>query len=386
MTTATATGLHAVSAPRVATPSYSGTWLSRVIEFLLVGSVTLVLFPLAWVFRRTAGLDSSELVVGFLTFHGAVLVNDPHFSVTYLLFYRDAKNRAFGYDFHLAQRVRYLVAGAVVPLALAIWAIAALSKGSAQALGWMIQLMFFLVGWHYTKQAFGVLTVLSARRGVRFTALDRKAILAHCFAGWAYAWSSPFDPGKEVEEKGVVYTTLRHPPGLELATGVIFALSTVWLLWVLIRKWRREQRVPPLSPLIGFFATIWLWTVYTTLDPLMVYLIPALHSGQYLYFVWLMKRNEARAEEGPPRFGRPVPLRLAMLAGSAVVLGWILFHGAPTWLDGALVRHGSGSADAAALGPTPYFAAIFGIVNIHHYFMDAVIWRRDNPETRYLLD
>jgi len=23
-------------------------------------------------------------------------------------------------------------------------------------------------------------------------------------------------------------------------------------------------------------------------------------------------------------------------------------------------------------------------VNVHHFFMDSVIWRRDNPETRYL--
>ena len=37
-----------------------------------------------------------------------------------------------------------------------------------------------------------------------------------------------------------------------------------------------------------------------------------------------------------------------------------------------------------ALGETPYFAAIFVIVSIHHYFMDNVIWRRENPDTRYL--
>jgi hypothetical protein len=29
-------------------------------------------------------------------------------------------------------------------------------------------------------------------------------------------------------------------------------------------------------------------------------------------------------------------------------------------------------------------AAFFVVVSIHHYFMDAVIWRRENPETRYL--
>jgi hypothetical protein len=36
------------------------------------------------------------------------------------------------------------------------------------------------------------------------------------------------------------------------------------------------------------------------------------------------------------------------------------------------------------LGSTPYFAAFFAVVNIHHYCMDHVIWRRENPETRFL--
>jgi hypothetical protein len=36
------------------------------------------------------------------------------------------------------------------------------------------------------------------------------------------------------------------------------------------------------------------------------------------------------------------------------------------------------------LGPTPFFAAFFVIVNIHHYFMDHAIWRREHPETRFL--
>jgi hypothetical protein len=70
-------------------------------------------------------------------------------------------------------------------------------------------------------------------------------------------------------------------------------------------------------------------------------------------------------------------VRLAELALSALVLGWVLFHGLPGLLDGA--------PDGSELGPTPYLAAIFAFVNLHHYFTDGVIWRRDNPETRYLL-
>ena len=37
------------------------------------------------------------------------------------------------------------------------------------------------------------------------------------------------------------------------------------------------------------------------------------------------------------------------------------------------------------MGPTPYFAALYAVVNIHHFFMDTVIWRRENPRTRYLV-
>lgn len=367
-----------------AAASPSSAFRVHLIEFLLVGGATLVLFPLAWLFRRSVGLDSSELTVDFLAFHAAVVINNPHFAVTYLLFYKDARNRALGRVFTPMQRVRYVVAGLLVPLALVAWASGAIATGSARAMGFMIQLMFFLVGWHYVKQGFGILTVLSARRGFLFNALERKAVLLHCFAGWAYAWASPADPGRLVQEKGVIHASIARPPVLEQVTQIAFLLSALALIGVLVRRWRSEGRLPPLLPLLGFLITIWLWTVYSSLDPLMVYVIPALHSVQYLYMVWLLKRNEAREAEGPPHFGRPTALRLGILAASAIGLGWVLFRGAPAFLDGTLVPSLSAEEATAGLGETPYFAALYVFVNIHHYFMDYVIWRRENPDTRYL--
>ncbi len=357
---------------------------NRVVEFLLVGGATLILFPVLWGLRAAAGLEAAELAVGFLMFHAAFVINDPHFSVTYLLFYKNARRRAFGDEFGRWQRLRYWVAGLFVPLGLIVWAALALSSDSARSLGWMIQLMFLLVGWHYVKQGFGVLTVLSARRGVHYSAAERSVILLHCYAAWAYAWASPADLGKAVEEKGVVYTTLAHPGALETTTAAAFAASAVACFWVLGRKWQRDGALP-LAPLTGLLVTVWLWTVYSSVDPLMVYAIPALHSVQYLYFVWLLERNQARAEEGPPRFGRPVGVRLGLLAASAVALGWLLFRGVPDFFDSARMLRSPGSVRASDLGATPFAAAFFVVVNLHHYFMDSVIWRRDNPETRYLM-
>jgi hypothetical protein len=353
-----------------------------VVEFLLVGGATPLLFVASWVLQRTIGLSSADLAVGFLFFYGAHVINDPHFSVTYLLFYEDARARMLGRDLPPLQRARYVIAGLLVPAGLVAWAGTALASRSAYSLGLLIQTMFLLVGWHYVKQGFGVMTVLSARRGVRFSARERLAILAHCYAGWAYAWASPYDPGKEVEEKGVVYTTIAHPHGLERLTFLVLLASAAWLLVVLVQKWRREGRLPILTPLTALLSSVWIWSIYSSVDPLVVYAIPALHSAQYLYFVWLMKGNEAREREGPPWFERSASTRLVLLAAGALGLGWVLFHGAPSALDDFLVPRRSRFTD---LGATPYFAALFAVVNIHHYFMDWVLWRRDNPRTAYLL-
>jgi hypothetical protein len=361
--------LSPVARPRAALLALIG-------EAMLVGGATLFLFPLSYLLRAQVGLDAAELAVGFLMFHAAHVINDPHFCVTYLLFYEDARRRALGGDIAPAQRARWIFAGIVVPIVLIGWASAAIVTRSPQTLGWMVQLMFLLVGWHYVKQGFGVLTVLSARRGVRFEPHERSAILAHCYAAWAYAWASPSVAAGEFVEKGVVYWAPARPAWLELVAGVALAASTVALVIVLAVKWRRAGGLP-LVPLAAFLITVWAWTIYSSIDPVVRYFVPALHSIQYLYFVWLMKRGQAREAVAASPFGPSVRTRLAIVAISAVALGWVVLRGGPAFLDGLAIEHG-------ALGATPFFAAFFVVVNLHHYFMDHVIWRRENPETRHL--
>ena len=83
------------------------------IEFMAVGGATLVLLPLALVATRILGREPAEYGVGFITFYAAYVVNDPHFATTYVLFYSGVRRRFAALN--LAQRVRYVVAGLVVP-------------------------------------------------------------------------------------------------------------------------------------------------------------------------------------------------------------------------------------------------------------------------------
>jgi hypothetical protein len=97
-----------------------------------------------------------------------------------------------------------------------------------------------------------------------------------------------------------------------------------------------------------------------------------------------MKRNEAIAEEGPPHFGRPVGVRLALLLLSAIGLSVLLFHALPGFFDAAVAARWQTKGADIPLGETPFVAAFFVFLNVHHYFMDFVVWRRDNPDTRHL--
>jgi len=363
---------------------------SRVIEFLLVGGITPFLFPLSILLRKTLGLSSADYAVGFTAFYGAYLINDPHFAVTYLLFYEDGRARGFGRGASAwkgTQRLRWLVAGIAVPLLLFAWGTYGAVARSAPALGLMMELMFALVGWHYVKQGFGVMITLAARRGLTFGKWERVVLLTHCFSGWAFAWANPATASKEVESKGVVYTALAHPAWLDQLTHVVFLASLAALVVMLARKWKTRRRtllqgpLPLLSPLTAMLVSIWSWSVYSSIDPLVVYVTPALHSIQYLYFVWLMKKNQAKEREAAPWFERSAGTRIGILVVSALALGFVLFHGAPTLIDSALTSKRDRLLDS---GPTPYFAALYAFVNVHHYFMDFVIWRRDNPLTRYL--
>ncbi len=372
----------AVSAP-AGTLSQS-PWRARVGEFLAVGGLTPFLFLIAWEMRSAYGFETTQYAWGFSFFYLAFVINDPHFAVTYFLFYREFKRRAFGDAFTPWQRVRYWISGVIAPIALLCWGVFALATKSAPALGLLIQLMFVLVGWHYVKQGFGVMITLAARRGVRFSPMERRTVLAHCLLGWAYAWASPFDPGREVEEKGVVYRTLTHPHGLLAITQLAFFASVVPLVIVLVRKRVREGRLPILTPLMAMLCSVWVWSIYSSANPIVVYALPALHSIQYLYFVWLISRNEGKEREGPPHFEMSAAVRVGVLAMSALGLGLVLFHIGPLALDDLFVPHKS-AALQTDLGPTPYFAALYAFVNLHHYFMDWVIWRRDNPLTRYLV-
>src|SRR5690606_24301417 len=104
-----------------------------------------------------------------------------------------------------------------------------------------------------------------------------------------------------------------------------------------------------------------------------IYVIPGLHSLQYWYFVYLLKKNEAADEHLQGNSSQtsawsrislilgPMWGRLSLFFATAVGLAWLGFSGIPEFLDTYLVAHNAKLGEnpevsSITIGMTPFVA------------------------------
>jgi hypothetical protein len=124
-------------------------------------------------------------------------------------------------------------------------------------------------------------------------------------------------------------------------------------------------------------------------------IVPTFHSLQYLLVVWRYEINANKSHEsaGRPatlhdRLGRIVPARfmpsrlwfgIGVFVVFGVFLGFLGFYGLPNWFDSWVPY------DKSIFGPALFLFCFYIFINVHHYFLDNVMWRRGNPDVRNYL-
>jgi len=114
-------------------------------------------------------------------------------------------------------------------------------------------------------------------------------------------------------------------------------------------------------------------------------MIPFFHSLQYLLFVFAVKKNEySDGQDLSSACGREVFVkRFGRFFGTSFILGMICFLWLPKWLDSQMSL--AMNEQASALGGSVFMASFHLFINIHHYFIDNVIWTKDSRNLRILL-
>ena len=352
---------------------------NRWIDFMTLGGGSLIVMAaLAVLYPQTEEARTALFAVTIFLSH---FVNHPHFAYSYQIFYRNFLAKGFSRGAPL--RFRYQLAGVGVPAAMVAFFAIAIAKDSAALLGLAANVMFFTVGWHYAKQGFGILMVDAAHSHTRFRTDERKRLIRNTHLTWVTYWLVSNNALAAHDYWGLTYLMFDTPDTLLAALLAAVAVSTLVVARDLVRACLRERSFP-MNGLIAYFVSVYVWLPVGMYEPILALITPLFHSLQYSSVVWRYQLNV----ESEKRRHRPVDSgpgsRMLSSARTALVrflicgglLGALGFWWAPEFLDA------HSGYDRAVFGTTAFLFMGWTFINIHHYFLDNVIWRRENAETR----
>ena len=332
--------------------------------------------------------DTARPAVATTMFLLAFVINTPHFAHSYQIFYRNFLQKLFGQYYQIGTRIRYVNAGIVVPILLILFFLNSVTAGDAKTLAYGFNLMAFLVGWHYVKQGYGVLILDSVLKKRYFDAREKMVLRSNGYLGWLTAWLNANHVFAEHDYWGLSYYTFNIPELFLYVFAAATSVSTFVVLKIFFAKWRSDASRFPLNGVLGYLASIYLW-ILLGFTPLFILIVPAFHSLQYLIVVWRYQLNyatsraEVSKENTPVVMGFRLPstrlLGLINFGLLGLTLGFAGFWFVP-WILDFLVEY-----DREVFGPSLFLFMFWIFINVHHYFLDNVMWRKENPDIRKYL-
>lgn len=268
---------------------------------------------------------------------GVVVLSLLHFAATLNLFYREESG---------GRRRPVLAYG----LPLGFFAVGIVwSALSADTFAKLLVGFFPLLFWHYAKQAMGVF-VLSLRNapGLRDPrSVPRQLVLGVFLVLGVYGYLSSQIGASLAQSFGFYIPTLQLSPG-PWVTGFRVA-AAAGLIYCAFLAAREKQYLAFATPL-----AFYLWMDFPLFGFALLPFLPALHAVQYLPLAI------ARGARGPRAF---------WFAGFVALTGALLF---------AALR----LTPRTLLGAGLVLATAELVLNLHHYFLDAYIWRAREGRNR----
>ncbi|PJB71590.1 MAG: hypothetical protein CO093_04760 [Alphaproteobacteria bacterium CG_4_9_14_3_um_filter_47_13] len=285
----------AVTSPDIAYPAKSRNYsiVSPFIDFLLVGGVSVFIIP----FVMLPFWESAEhsLWLGFTAYCLIFVLNLPHFIHSYQLLYRGYFTKMGSSAYGRGTKIRMAISGVIAPAVLIVFLLFGASQPDSRMLGYGTNVMLFTLGWHYVKQGYGIMMALSVRKKVFFDKMEKHILLANAYIVWLYSWFSLNTNANTEVYYGVPFTGAGLPVSWREPVLILFLLWTVIAVTILIRK---SDRHPVLcyNGLAAYFFAVYPWVLFAFAHPNIIIFIPALHSLQYILFVWKLVYERTKEE------------------------------------------------------------------------------------------
>ena len=368
--------------------------VTRWADFWLLGGASIgvwLAMTIAEVFRASPVVDERLSRAAVMALSLSLVANYPHFLFSYKLAYSRGRTFILAHWWQLvavpvglATLLGLAYAFYQVPVADLPW-IAAMAEAlvpfglNAQVvsgprfgdllLAVAFNLMILSIGWHYTKQVFGCMMVYAHFDGYPLTLEQRRTIKWALLGMWALVFVDNNRSGAWRAHLTFSYSSLDLPDvaaplaGLVIATGLALAVYRVGYA-----NYAAGRHLPSANFLVPMAALYIWWLPVTRQVEFYFFMAPLFHAVQYLPFVYRVENSRRRAAGASHA-------ALVAVAASVILAGWLAFEAAPgaadAWLD-TLPR----------LGISFFVIAAMLFINIHHYFIDNVIWRFGDPDVR----
>jgi hypothetical protein len=325
-------------------------------DALLIGGLSII----TWLGLRAfyTGADTKPFVTIALVL--SLFVNFPHFSATVYRLYQSSEHmRQFPVT---AWGLPFIIFGAVFAC---FWQPETVAP-------YFLLLFFFWSPYHYSGQTVGITMVYARRCGYPIGRRERLALAAFVFSAFLYGATHMQENGL-TDFYGMPVPILAFPAWIgPAALAVMCAGASVFAGFAV--AWCRAQRrlLPPIVLLPALAHFVWFVPGASLKSFLIV--IPLFHSLQYLLIALVVQLKLRINGKGAERSWRRVRVEALRWGARNITGGVLLFIGLPlcfVWL------------------PLP-FVTIAGIiaaaVNVHHFFVDGVIWKlRDASNSSALM-
>jgi hypothetical protein len=237
--------------------------------------------------------------------------------------------------------------------------------------------MYLTVGWHYSKQVFGCMMAYAHYDSYPLQKWQRLLIKINLFAIAFFNFfyiNSNWNQYETALNSNYFFFLRIVPLGLPgfflyLAAGAVVATTLSILAGIVFLNRKQNQKKWPSRNFLVSWVAFHIWWIPLILQKeYYLILIPLFHAIQYLPFAYRMERRKM-AETKTLVFG--ITIRLLFV----LAVGFLMLEAIPSFLDDSLNTN---------VNQTPWFFMIAFVlfINIHHYFIDSVVWKLREPEVR----
>jgi hypothetical protein len=316
-------------------------------------------------------------IAGMLSF----VVNFPHFAATNFRLYQS-------FD-RMMQFPKTSFLSPVVVVAGMAWALVDMNFAP-----WYAKIFITWSSYHFCAQTKGICLLYARRLGVEIDGIQRKLIVLAAHAPFLYAtlltetyanlgpfysvtiptgipWFGP--PGTKLVVPEIWYGWIKNA-----STAILFAGCAAMVL-IPLRTFLRERRLFPIAAAMPLLAQL-LWfgplvrgSQSFTGSQAFNEFVPFFHSFQYLIIAWLFQLKEESARPGflvglDTVLWETAKWLLLIIAGGLFLfelVPYLLYLRGYTWLHAVCCMQCA--------------------IQIHHFFVDGVIWKIRDPRTRAML-